>query len=278
MAAGVRGGLTDPPLVNPSFEYPALDPGARINGINDWWDSVGYSYTQDEAVAGYPETPYGDNWVELGNGRWIYQQIGTYEANMDIDISFLLGQKSTADFVGLTVELFAGGHAELAADDNPKRDAAGFPLDSVVGAVLIAASDQFNPFTSGVAEAKEMSVQLSTGTAGTSYAVGAPLWLVFSRASVTGRALIDNVAVKTSVKSTAANPDPADGATDAPRDVVLSWTPGEFAGQHDVYLGTSFDDVNNAINLDPMGPDNIYRARQGADSFAVPERLDFGQT
>ncbi len=47
----------------------------------------------------------------------------------------------------------------------------------------------------------------------------------------------------------AADPDPADGAADVPRDVVLSWTPGEFADLHDVYFGTSFDDVNDAINL-----------------------------
>jgi len=76
----------------------------------------------------------------------------------------------------------------------------------------------------------------------------------------------------------ASSPNPADGATDLPRDVVLSWIPGEFAVSHDVYLGDSFDDVDNATNLDPMGPDNVYRAHQGADSYAVPERLDFGTT
>jgi hypothetical protein len=51
---------------------------------------------------------------------------------------------------------------------------------------------------------------------------------------------------------------PADKATDVPRDVVFSWTPGKYAGTHDVYFGTNFDDVNNATNLDPMGPDNMY--------------------
>ncbi|MHC4632327.1 MAG: LamG domain-containing protein, partial [Planctomycetota bacterium] len=76
----------------------------------------------------------------------------------------------------------------------------------------------------------------------------------------------------------ASAPSPADEATDVPREVVLSWTPGEFADQHDVYFGTSFDDVNNATNLDTMGPDKVYRARQGVDSYAVGERLDFGQT
>jgi len=41
---------------------------------------------------------------------------------------------------------------------------------------------------------------------------------------------------------------------------------------------TTFDDVNNATNLDPMGPDNVYRARQGVNSYAIGEALDFGQT
>jgi hypothetical protein len=45
-----------------------------------------------------------------------------------------------------------------------------------------------------------------------------------------------------------------------------------------VYFGTSWDDVNNTTSLGMMGPDNVYRTRQGFDSYAVPEALDFGQT
>jgi hypothetical protein len=37
----------------------------------------------------------------------------------------------------------------------------------------------------------------------------------------------------------AGNPNPANEATDVPRDVVLSWTAGQFAATHDVYFGTS---------------------------------------
>ncbi len=74
----------------------------------------------------------------------------------------------------------------------------------------------------------------------------------------------------------ALKPDPHDGAVDVPRNVVLSWTPGEFADQHDVYFGTSLDDVNGATTaVDPAG---VYRGRQNADSYAFGERLAFGQT
>ncbi len=49
----------------------------------------------------------------------------------------------------------------------------------------------------------------------------------------------------------ALTPSPEDGATDVERSVDLSWTPGEFAQTHDVYLGTTFDDVNDASRADP---------------------------
>jgi hypothetical protein len=74
----------------------------------------------------------------------------------------------------------------------------------------------------------------------------------------------------------AAGPDPADEATDVPRDVVLSWTPGEYADLHDIYFGTSFDDVNNAaVTVDLTG---AYRGRLSDSSYAVGERLDLGKT
>ncbi len=39
---------------------------------------------------------------------------------------------------------------------------------------------------------------------------------------------------------------PKDRSTDVLRDVVLEWSPGEFAATHDLYTGESFDDVNDA--------------------------------
>ena len=51
----------------------------------------------------------------------------------------------------------------------------------------------------------------------------------------------------------ASNPAPGDKEPDVGLDKVLSWIPGEFANTHDVYLGTSFDDVNDASADNPMG-------------------------
>jgi len=45
---------------------------------------------------------------------------------------------------------------------------------------------------------------------------------------------------------TAFNPDPADGAEFVDPNAVFGWTPGFGAKLHTVYMGTNFDDVNNA--------------------------------
>jgi len=67
----------------------------------------------------------------------------------------------------------------------------------------------------------------------------------------------------------AKDPNPEDETTDVHRDVVLSWTAGKYAVTHDVYLGTSFDDVNDAT----QPADNV------ADAAYDPEGLlEYGKT
>jgi len=76
-------------------------------------------------------------------------------------------------------------------------------------------------------------------------------------------------------KTIAQNPVPADEAVDIPRDDELAWDPGEFARTHDVYLGTTFDDVNAADRANPM--DLLVSQGQTGTTFD-PGRLEFGQT
>jgi hypothetical protein len=72
----------------------------------------------------------------------------------------------------------------------------------------------------------------------------------------------------------ATKPVPENGLTDVFRDVVLSWTSGDFADKHNVYLGTSLDDVNNADVSNPLG----VLAVEGHDANTFePGRLEFGQ-
>lgn len=66
----------------------------------------------------------------------------------------------------------------------------------------------------------------------------------------------------------ATDPYPADEAVDVPTDVVLSWSAGEGAEQHDVYIGTGYVDVLWAH------PDSTeYRGRQEACRYD-PEGLE----
>ncbi len=77
-------------------------------------------------------------------------------------------------------------------------------------------------------------------------------------------------------QSLAQSPRPEDGSVDVPRDVVLSWAAGEFAATHDVYFGTSLDDVNAASRSNAL--DTLVSQGQTAASYDPAGVLDFGTT
>jgi len=70
-------------------------------------------------------------------------------------------------------------------------------------------------------------------------------------------------------------PSPEDERVDVPRDAVLGWIPGIYAGRHDVYFGTVFEDVSNADRNSPL---NVLVRRDQDVSTYDPGLLDFGQT
>ena len=74
----------------------------------------------------------------------------------------------------------------------------------------------------------------------------------------------------------AGDPSPTDNATDVLVGTMLTWDPGEFADTHDVYLGTSLEDVNNASRSDPRGV--LVSEGQEATSYEPASRFTYGQT
>ena len=69
----------------------------------------------------------------------------------------------------------------------------------------------------------------------------------------------------------ASNPNPADETADVPRDVALSWTPGQYApatNGHKIFLSDNFNDVNEGIG----------GITQDANSYTPAQPLDFGKT
>jgi len=74
------------------------------------------------------------------------------------------------------------------------------------------------------------------------------------------------VAAKWRQSLKATNPYPPDGAADMPVSMVLSWTPGIGAIGHDIYLGTVFEDVNDANWFNPLG---VYMGSQKEEFYSV---------
>jgi len=70
------------------------------------------------------------------------------------------------------------------------------------------------------------------------------------------------------------NPKPTDNTKNVPYRPTLTWSPGDYAVAHDVYFGTSWDDVNDADTSDLTG---IYRGRQDPNSYTPPEALELGE-
>ena len=76
----------------------------------------------------------------------------------------------------------------------------------------------------------------------------------------------------------ARKPDPADGAIHAETWVNISWSAGDFAVSHDVYLGDNFDDVDNGTGDTFQGNQTDTFIVAGFPGFPFPEGLVAGTT
>ncbi len=263
----VQAGLFNPPLKNPSFESPSLGAGRTSRwsaSIDDWIINVsGWIYLEDGS---WFTTPDGINVPKMWNGSNLWQQIGTWDPGIDYVITMWVGRSDTSSAV--RVSLYAGG-------DVSRLPTSGYGEigDTVAATALAGASVDLTP-TVAVGNSQKMSAKLNTGTGRTA---GEALWLRIESISNDGTATyVDAVAVELAVDpALASSPAPADGATDVPPAVVLSWKPGVFAGKHDVYFGTSSANVSAATVGDPQG----VLASQGhdANNFDVGH-LVLGQT
>jgi len=74
----------------------------------------------------------------------------------------------------------------------------------------------------------------------------------------------------------ASAPSPANEATDVYSGTVLGWKPGEFAQEHDVYLGTVLDDVNEAGRGNALGV--LVSQGQDANTYDPAGVLQLGAT
>ncbi|MHC4583906.1 MAG: LamG domain-containing protein [Planctomycetota bacterium] len=76
----------------------------------------------------------------------------------------------------------------------------------------------------------------------------------------------------------ALGPEPADGAIIENTWVNLSWSPGDFALSHDVYIGDNFDDVDSGAEGTFQGNQTETFIAVGFPGFAFPDGLVPGTT
>ncbi|MBN1361859.1 MAG: hypothetical protein JW993_14780 [Sedimentisphaerales bacterium] len=258
--------LFEPPLKNPSFELPDMGPGGTgqwAYNADDWiMNSQGQAYLEDGSW--FP-APDGSNVFKLWSGAYLWQQIGTWDANRDYEISMWVGRSDSSSV--LEISLWAGG--------NPGAlPSSGFGgIGGTVGATEVA-SGTLTP-TVTVGQNEWMTLTLSTGT---DFTAGDALWIRIDGESTSGTATYaDNVQVLLPLDpALASRPTPANGATDVRQDAILSWTPGETAARHNVYFGTSFEDVNTAGPGD--APDLLVSQGQQAATYQPTDVLTLGQT
>ena len=263
--ADVQAELTE--VLNPSFE----------DDWTGWYQRTSYTYISAEG-GNFAETPYGGNWAELGNGSWFYQQIGTWEEEMQLEVSFLVGSRidiNSQPFQGLYVSLWVGGNPSLATNSGTKTPTS---LESAVGATQIVISDLIIP-PLGAGETSEQAVELSIGTG---YTFGDPLWLLVQAAAIKTRSCIDNIMVVRQGEwepyPYASLPTPADDALIEATWVNLEWSPSSIAVSHDVYFGESFDDVNNGTVNTFISNQADSTAILGLTGYPYPEGLVPGTT
>jgi hypothetical protein len=71
-------------------------------------------------------------------------------------------------------------------------------------------------------------------------------------------------------------PKPGNNKDELVRDATLSWNAGEFSDKHNVYLGTDFNDVNEASIDNPL--DVLVSQNQDGTTYRHPDYLEFEQT
>jgi hypothetical protein len=76
--------------------------------------------------------------------------------------------------------------------------------------------------------------------------------------------------------SFAAYPSPSDAQTDVLVTSVLSWTAGNTAQSHDVYMGTDLNSVTNATRSNPLGV--LVKQASSATTFAPTGKLAYSTT
>ncbi|WP_146662757.1 DUF5703 domain-containing protein [Anaerohalosphaera lusitana] len=147
-----KAGLFDPAVMNESFEESELSSGSWSQGVGNPWSvfgTPGRLFTVYQG-GGYPNAAMGSQFID-GYDYTIYQQIGTYTSDTDLQVEAWYGPR-VDDSAELTVALLAGpAYADA----------------KIIAAKTLTAASKINKFT----------IDFNTVTQGTT---GDPLFLQVS--------------------------------------------------------------------------------------------------
>ena len=208
---------------------------------------VGYLY-----ISGSDTKIFVTDIIQCGrHGKGIIVMSGGYlHCDAQLELSYRTDGSGIVYLSGGTIDLAGNPGITVYAGD----DAPGFALIDISGeGTFTLAGNQVSLIQTLISD----GIILAGGGKGT--------------VSVTYDGLTTTVVATGLVEEKASNPYPAEGQTDVPRDVVLSWTSGEYAPSvngHKVYFSENFNDVNNGIG----------GITQDANSYTPPQLLDFSKT
>ncbi len=253
----VLGQLT---LENPGFDATPMADGAW-GGIPADWQGDGAN-EQDLTVSSLnPPAQSGENICAFNQNTSIYQDImedgnpHLVQANKTYKVSVWVGRRGGNEGTyGGILEVFLQDSATSTMLDHAIYD-----MDN---------SDQ--PRNSWTFQTFYLSTGANPAGLGSMLQVG--FGNISERAPANqwwfSQVILDDVSIE-SVNPIAINPVPGNNSLINTTSVTLQWQPGPFATEHDIYLSDSLSDVDTATSSDPMGPENVYKARQSADSFTV---------
>ncbi|MEN6575708.1 MAG: discoidin domain-containing protein [Phycisphaerales bacterium] len=304
---GLAGSVPAAVIVYEGFDYAAGSLGGRAGGTG--WDS-GTAWDGGQTVTAggleYPGLPVVGNKVASGSSNsFRLMPAGFIAANRTIWISFLCINSATPSWSGISP--FAGGSEALfigkpdtsatwgLALYNAQSDSGattgsqlsttpvGEQVFFVVRIVNGASSGQITAWLNPSLDREPTVDTAFYDNKAAGHTVGRVL---FDRIRISGAGAVFYDELRVGDRYTdvsggasvglAGKPSPADESEDVPLDSALSWTPGEFAVAHDVYIGTRLADVNDASRSNPQGL--LVSQDQTDAGYDMDGLLAFGQT
>ncbi|MBN1973336.1 MAG: discoidin domain-containing protein [Sedimentisphaerales bacterium] len=240
-------------------------------GSADWWATASTCLT---SVNPFPDGAcmLGDSWPAIGlvDDRYIYQAIGTKASCRNYSVSIDFAQPTDGSVnrsPSIKVEIYQGSFSG-AADDVDIAEQGLTLIDSVSSDTFpdMAIHNFTSPLDLSSANTKDMLWIRISNLPGQGSDAGS--WVV-----------VDNIQITSEQApcGKAFDPIPADNSIDILRDILLSWTSGEFANTHNFFFGTNSNDVNNATIENPLSAIFVEGLALDANSFN-PGRLEFDTT